>query len=398
MSLPNVNITLGNGNIGAVTLSDDGIAGLILTGTAVSSTLELNKVYVIASTADLKKLGLTAENNPLAYKEVLGFYESAGDGAELHLLVVDAAKTLTEICSMEAGSPLKTLIDSAAGRIRLVGINRNPDAEYEPTVTSGIDQDVVTAVTAAQQVVESYLKQIAPFVVLLPALAWNGTTDSLYQPREGSQDSVSVVMASDGKYGASEYYSAAIGKVLGRLATCAVNISLARVRDGSLVADGYLTNGKKPEESYSLWNALHDAGYIFYRTYIGKNGYYLNDDPTAVATTSDYHRLSLTRVIQKALVICYKTYIDEILDSVAVDPETGKLPQPICKYYEQLLIRAVNTNMEGEISGFTAYIDPNQDLISTNALKVQAKVVPTALLKEINVDLSFDNPFNKTSE
>ena len=44
MSLPNVNITLGNGNIGAVTLSDDGIAGLILTGTAVSSTLELNKV------------------------------------------------------------------------------------------------------------------------------------------------------------------------------------------------------------------------------------------------------------------------------------------------------------------------------------------------------------------
>ena len=54
--------------------------------------------------------------------------------------------------------------------------------------------------------------------------------------------------------------------------------------------------------------------------------------------------------------------------------------------------------MEGEISGFTAYIDSNQDLISTNALKVQAKVVPTALLKEINVDLSFDNPFNKTSE
>ena len=391
MSLPNVNITLGNGNIGAVTLSDDGIAGLILTGTAVSSTLELNKVYVIASTSDLKKLGLTAENNPLAYKEVLGFYESSGDGAELHLLVVDAAKTLTEICSMEDGSPLKTLIDSAAGRIRLVGINRNPEDAYEPTVTSGIDQDVVTAVTAAQQVVESYLKQIAPFVVLLPALAWNGTTDSLYQPREGSQDSVSVVMASDGIYGESKYYSAAIGRVLGRLATCAVNISLARVRDGSL------TNGKKPEESYSLWNALHDAGYIFYRTYIGKNGYYLNDDPTAVATTNDYHRLSLTRVIQKALVICYKTYIDEILDSVAVDPDTGKLPQPVCKYYEQLLIRAVNTNMEGEISGFTAYIDPNQDLISTNALKVQAKVVPTALLKEINVDLSFDNPFN-TSE
>lgn len=394
MALPNVNITLGNGNIGSVTLSDDGIAGLIVTGTSVSTTLALEKVYVLSSTADLKKLGITEENNPLAYKEVTAFYATAGDGAELHLLVTDEENALTEICAATAGSPLKTLVDSAAGRIRLVGININPGSEYEGTVTSGIDQDVVTAVTAAQQVADSYLSQIAPFVVLLPALGWNGQTTSLYQPREGSQNSVSLVMASDGKVGNGKYFSAAIGQVLGRLATCAVNISIARVRDGSIAAAGYLTDGKTPEEDFSLWNTLHDAGYIFYRTYIGKNGYYLNDDATAVATTDDYHRLCLTRVIQKALVICYKTYIDEILDSISVDPETGQVPQPMCKYYEQLLVRSINTNMDGEISGFTAYIDPAQDLITSGRLSIQAKIVPTALLKEINVDLSFENPFN----
>lgn len=394
MSLPNVNITLGNGNIGTVTLSDDGIAGLILTGAPVASTLELDKVYILSSMNDLKKLGLTAENNPSAYKDVKGFYESAGDGAELHLLLVDEGTTLTEICSMEADSPLKTLVDSAAGRIRLVGVNISTDSEYVPTVTKGVDEDVVTAVTAAQKVAESYLGRIAPFVMLLPALGWSGQTANLYQPREGSQDSVSVVMASDGVFGDSALHSAAIGLVLGRLAVCAVNISPARVRDGSIAATGYLTDGKTPEEHFALWDALHDAGYIFYRTYIGKNGYYLNDDATAVATTDDYHRLCLTRVIQKALVICYKTYIDEIMDSIEIDPETGQVPQPMCKYYEQLLARAVATNMDGEISGFTAYIDPAQNLISTGSLKVQAKVVPTALLKEINVDLSFNNPFN----
>lgn len=394
MSLPNVNITLGNGNIGSVTLSDDGISALIVTGAAVSTTLELEKAYVLSSTADLKKLGITEENNPLAYKDILAFYTSAGDGAELHLLVTSEDNTLTDICSMEAGSPLKKLIDSAAGRIRLVGININPGAEYEGTVTSGIDQDVVTAVTAAQNVAENYMNQIAPFVVLLPALGWSGSTTSLYQPREGSQNCVSVVMASDGKVGDGKYFSAAIGQVLGRLATCAVNISMARVRDGSIAAAGYLTDGKTPEEDFSLWNSLHDAGYIFYRTYIGKNGYYLNDDATAVATTDDYHRLCLTRVIQKALVICYKTYIDEIMDSIEVDPDTGQVPQPMCKYYEQLLNRAVGTNMDGEISGFTAYIDPAQDLITSGRLNIQAKITPTALLKEINVDLSFNNPFN----
>ena len=259
MSLPNVNITLGNGNIGTVTLSDDGISGLILSGKAVNDTLALDKVYVLAGTADLKKYGITKENNPLLYKDIMAFYTAAGDGAELHLLVVDEAKKLTEICSMEDGSPLKKLIDSEAGRIRLVGINVNPGEEYEAVQTSGVDQDVVTAVTAAQQVAENYMNQIAPFVVLLPALGWNGSTDSLYQPREGSQNCVSVVMASDGKVGDGKFYSAAIGQVLGRLATCAVNISLARVRDGSIAAAGYLTDGKTPEDDFSLWNEIGRA-------------------------------------------------------------------------------------------------------------------------------------------
>ena len=131
--------------------------------------------------------------------------------------------------------------------------------------------------------------------------------------------------------------------------------------------------------------------YIFYRTYIGKNGYYLNDDATAIATTDDYHRICLMRTIQKAVVICYKTYIDEILDSVLVDSETGKLSQPLCKAFEQNVIRAIGTNMSNEISGFSAFINPDQNLITSGSLKIQCKLVPTALLKEINVDLSFAN-------
>lgn len=394
MALPNVNITLGNGNIGTVTLSDDGIAGLILTGTAVATKLDLNKVYVLYSSNDLLKLGITKENNPLAYKDIVAFYKSAGDGAELHLLVVSEATTLTQICSTEPGSALQKLVDSATGRIRVVGINRNPPAEYTPTIEKCIDGDVITAINNAQSVAQSYTTKIAPFVVLIPAIGWDGKTEELYQPREGSYNCVSVVLASDGKYGNSKLYSAAIGQVLGRTAKSPVNISIARVKDGAITADGFLTNGETPDENYNLWNILHDAGYLFYRNYIGKNGYYLNDDATAVATTDDYHRLCLVRVIQKAVVICYKTYIDEILDSVQVDSDNGQLPAPLCKAFEQSVIRAINTNMADEISGFTAFIDPKQDLITSGALRVQCKVIPTALIKEINVDLSFNNPSN----
>lgn len=44
MALPNVTINLENGNLGRIAQSDDGVAGLILTGAAVSDKLALNEV------------------------------------------------------------------------------------------------------------------------------------------------------------------------------------------------------------------------------------------------------------------------------------------------------------------------------------------------------------------
>ena len=46
MALPNVTINLENGNLGRIAQSDDGVAGLILTGAAVSDKLALNEVYL----------------------------------------------------------------------------------------------------------------------------------------------------------------------------------------------------------------------------------------------------------------------------------------------------------------------------------------------------------------
>ena len=152
MSLPNVKVVIGNGNMGIVSSSDDGVAGLILTGAAVSEKLELNKAYVLGAVSDLKKLGIEPETNPLVYKDVKAFYEISGDGAELHLLVVSEATTLTQICASDADSPLKKLINSAAGRIRLVGVNRNAPKEYNPTVDRCLDADVITAITSAHNV------------------------------------------------------------------------------------------------------------------------------------------------------------------------------------------------------------------------------------------------------
>ena len=174
MALPNVTINLENGNLGRIAQSDDGVAGLILTGAAVAGKLELNRVYLINSTRDIAKLGITAENNPLAHKDLTAFFTETGDGAELYLLVMAQATLLSQMCSIEDGSPLKKLITYAKGRIRLVGFNRLPPAEYSADTTeTGIDKDVVTAATAAQSVGDSFAKKVMPFRCLVPAAERN---------------------------------------------------------------------------------------------------------------------------------------------------------------------------------------------------------------------------------
>lgn len=389
MSLPGVNIILGNGGLGQTTATSDGVAGLILTGKAVTGKLELDKHYQLSSTRDLKALEITAENNSLVDKEVKAFYAQAGEGAELHLVVVKESTTLTAMCDPADGSPLRKLIDAGGGRIRLVGVNKLPGAEYEAEITQGIDGDAITAAEKAQQTADSYAAQIRPFRVLLPAAVWSGTTETLYKPAESSYNRVAFVLASDQAIG--NYYSAAIGMVLGRAALVEPQQSIGRVRSGAIAANGYFTSGADYLAKSGLANALHDAGYIFFMSYPTKNGCYLNGDPMAAAPSDDYSALYLGRVIDKAMVITYSTYISEILDNVRVD-EKGGLPIGVCKSFEGMIENAVNTAMGNQISSFTAYVDPAQNILSSGKLTIECKLVPLGMLREIQVNLSFDNP------
>lgn len=389
MGLPKVKINLGNGNLGQTSITDDGIAGMILTGKAVDGTLELNKHYQLSSTRDLKGLGITEENNPLAAKEIKAFYAQAGDGAELHLLVVSEATTLATMCDPADGSPLRKLIDAAAGRIRLVGINKLTPAEYEADTTQGIDADAITAAANAQQVAESYANQIRPFRLLLPAPAWTGTTENLYKPAESSYNRVAFILASDGAIAGE--YSAAVGMILGRAALMDPQQSIGRVKSGSLTPEGYFTSGDNYLDKIGMAESLNDAGYIFFTSYTAKNGCYLNGDGMAAPASDDYGQLHLGRIIDKAMVIAYTTYISEILENIAVD-EKGNLPVGACKNFEGMIENAIAGNMGNQISSFTAYVDPSQNILSTGKLEIDCKLVPLGVLREIQVNLSFENP------
>lgn len=392
MARPNVNITLGNGNLGRSAATDDGVAALLLTGATVSGKLELNKHYQLSGTADLVALGVTADNNPLVYKEVTAFYEQTGDGAELHLLVVAEATTLTQMCDSAADSPLRKLIDASGGRVRLVGVNKIPPMEYEADTTQGIDKDAITAAEKAQAVIESYAAgKVNPFRMLMPATAFDAEVDSLFKPRESSTNAVCYVLASDD----AAKHTAAIGRVLGRAASLSVHQSIGRVRSGSIGTDMYLTDGQSYIDADGLADSLHDAGYIIPVAYPRKNGAYLNGDPAAAPVTDDYAQLRYGRTVDKARIIVYDTLIDEILDDVDTD-SAGDLSAGQRTSYEGMIENAVLTQMNGEITSFAVSIPEGQNILTSETIRVVCRIQPKGVVETFEVTLEFTNPAIKT--
>ena len=392
MARPNVNITLGNGNFGRSAATDDGVAALLLTGAAVSGKLELNKHYQLSGMADLVALGATADNNSLVYKEVTAFYEQTGDGAELHLLVVAEATTLTQMCDSAADSPLRKLIDASGGRVRLVGVNKIPPTEYEADTTQGIDKDAITAAEKAQAVIESYAAgKVNPFRLLMPAPAFDAEVDSLFKPRESSANAVCYVLASDD----AVKHTAAIGRVLGRAASLSVHQSIGRVRSGSIGTDMYLTDGQSYIDADGLADSLHDAGYIIPVAYPRKNGAYLNGDPAAAPVTDDYAQLRYGRTVDKARIIVYDTLIDEILDDVDTDSD-GDLSAGQRTSYEGMIENAVLTQMNGEITSFAVSIPEGQNILTSETIRVVCRIQPKGVVETFEVTLEFTNPAIKS--
>ena len=135
MSLPGNTITLGNGNIGALS-GDDGVMGLMVSGIAVAGKFALGDVLgPFHSTQDAIDKGITPEydttNTTLAYKHIKDFFDEAGNGRPLYVMVVAKTVTLSQQVDKDL-THAKKLLTTAGGRIKFVGATRVPDGAYAP--------------------------------------------------------------------------------------------------------------------------------------------------------------------------------------------------------------------------------------------------------------------------
>lgn len=386
--LPRIKIQFLNGQLGTVGESPDGLFALVCGASAVTKNMELDKAYTLHSFEELAKLGVTLENNPRLHKHVKEFYTEAEEGVKLVIFPVDKTKTFTELLDKDSGV-IKELVTAQNGALR--GIFVAGDGREATLTTNGLDDDLFTALSKAQQLAEWATTSLyAPLFIVIEARGYKG--GAVKDLHGEAYNRVGVLIGDTVK--ASE--GAAVGVMAGRLASIPVQRNIGRVKDGALKPIAMYIGDKPVEENASAVSDLYDAGYITPRKYVGKAGYFFTDDRLACVPTDDYAHITARRTIDKAYRIAYAALLDLMLDELPVN-EDGTLQHGIIMAWQQMMENAVNRAMTaaGELSadadgaGCKAYIDPKQNVLATSKVELTLKVRPFGYARYVDVKLGF---------
>jgi Protein of unknown function (DUF2586) len=390
MSLPNVSIKVNNKGLGLLPpLADGQSAMLIVTNaTGLSASLFAGVKTLTASNyaADFTEAYDTA-NNEQVHFHFKQFFASAASDAILYVGFAALASTNAQLVTKG-----KEILDFAGGEVRFMGIalNKAVPATFSLTSVLGVFVDDVVKPLRLYS-----LASFAPVSFLLEGYGM-GSTDAnvggLANLRSFTAGYVSVVIGSS--Y-AARPWCANVGMLLGWLSTLPVQRKIARVKSGAptvspvYIADALLTINT----AYS--DVLNTKGYITYRKFAGKQGFYFVDDPTATAATDDLNTIARNRIVDKATRLAYAVYVEEIQDEIEVDPVTGRIAPAKARYYEVIINNAINAAMtnQGEINSIDTEIDLTQNVIVTNKLAVKLRLTPDAYSTNIEVDLGLKNPF-----
>lgn len=193
--------------------------------------------------------------------------------------------------------------------------------------------------------------------------------------------------------GVNNHYSE-IGLSLGRLASMPVQRNKGRVRSGALpgIIEAEFSGGVAyGEVSDTLTDNLHDKGYVFYRQFVEKSGWFFNSDCTCNAITSDFSFQNRTRTLDKACRIVRQVYVDELNDEVAVNQD-GTLSPIVIRTFENRLNAALRTQMQerGEIVSYDVRIDPTQNVLATGLIKSTVRVRPFGTVSLIETTVEFE--------
>lgn len=401
MGVPKISASRTNGAIGAKAAGAFGVSALCLTGVAVVDKIGLNDPKLINSLDEAEALGIEETgDNAGAWKQIRDFYLGydfiAGtDRAEVYIILLSETVPLADALDINEADNAKKLLDYAKRRVRYLGVARTPPDAYTPDQTNGIDQDSIDALITGQALALNYATaKNAPLHIFIEGRAFQkaniGDIENLKEHTQGRCSIVLGAIADEPTAGAS------VGLALGVKAAGGPSRNLGEIAAGALpIAEGEAWIGDtKAEDATDLYDTLHDRGYIFLMTETNREGYFFNDDPTAVRDADDYSTVANNAVVNELQRTMVETLTEWKKRRVQLIVG-GKLDPGVIATIEGEIDRDVNSVLAGEISNSEpgsrhGFIDKDQNVASTRKIEVVGKVRPFGYLKDIDIKFGFE--------
>lgn len=383
MGLPKIRFNIAKNGLGLTTADIQKTPALVITGVSIPSKITLGETKQFFSLNDAKTAGITAEENPFAYKHIKAFYDYAGEGAELWVMLVSDATTMEQMADQEQNFAQK-LLNEAGGKVRVLGLVRKTTGSE--ILSNGLDADVDKAVIKAQQLADNFADKYFPIRVIISANSFNGNPQELKDYSKTGFNKVALLLANTD--GGAE---ASMGLALGRLASTPVQRNIGRVKDGAVEhTQAFFTGGTKIENLSAAWDNIADKNYIFLRNFAGKAGFFFTDDPTLTTETDDFKSLANGFVMDKAVIIAYNVLVENLGDEVPVS-ENGNIHPAIIKSWQSEVENNLNTLMtqKGELSACKVYIDETQKVLTTGEMVINIQLQPVGYAKFITVKIGF---------
>lgn len=220
---------------------------------------------------------------------------------------------------------------------------------------------------------------------------------TLPQLRASGQQDISFIIGNSGTGIAKKLFdegisTSDIGTVLGLLSKAKVHESIGWVQkfNSGIALPGFIDGSLIRDVDRAIIEQLDADGYIFFVTYPGIGGSYVNDSHTLDVATSDYAHIERNRTMDKA-ERGIRTYLTPYIAApLYVDAETGKLSIDTVKFLETLAGKQLE-DMEaaGELSGYKVFVDPDQNVLANSTVEFVIKQVPVGVMRKINVKIGY---------
>lgn len=375
-----------NGNVPKSQNGQDHVSGFVayLLEADIPAAFKTEPVQAVSTIDKAEELGITADATAWSVKMLHYQLEEVfriNPSITLYMGLFSKPESMTF-------QEMKTVQNYAEGAIRQMAIWNGDTA---PTADN---------IVKLEAVADSLDTENAPFSTLYAPLVSN--YKNLPNNLATNNPRVSVVIAQAGSGTGAELYKSkdnktkatvsAIGVALGTLSKAAVHqciawvknfpsgISMPALGDGTLVR----TIDKGELEK------LDTNRYLFLNNVVGVAGSYWNDSHTMDSPTSDYAAIESVRTMDKA-VRGIRTYLTpELGGNVYIDPDTGKLQSYTVSHLETTAnIPLEEMEKAGELSGYKAEIDAEQDVLSTSTIEVTIKNVPVGVVRKFKVKIGF---------